>query len=273
MIEVNGNDPWAWFSRLQGAELRRAEERLIAALARRPTLLPLIARTRITRRSFPPPWRSAFDVIKEGGERIRAIVAANDPNQQELVRLYRMGIELTGGQAGNLAAQIMASVRAEQKAAAHIAETAPRSSRVVEPEDGHRAKAEVVDVSVNRRSTAKPELVTGAQTVPAEGGVVAPDGHWRGIATKEPKLVPPTTSRSRTPAGKLAEAMSFLRDELRGEVAAAEIETRARKAGIAIKTLKRARAKLGIVSRRDGFGAAGKFYLSLPGDHSGPTCA
>src|SRR5260370_40372608 len=128
MLEAHGNDRPEYCCRVQGAALRRAQERLIAGLASRPTLLPLIARSRITRRSFPPPWRSAFDVIKEGGERIRAIVAANDPNQQELVRLHRMGIELTGGQAGNLAAQIMASVRAEQKAAAHIAETAPRSS-------------------------------------------------------------------------------------------------------------------------------------------------
>jgi hypothetical protein len=55
------------------------------------------------------------------------------------------------------------------------------------------------------------------------------------------------------PAGKLAEAMSFLRDELQGEVAADVVEAHTRKAGIAIKTLKRARAKLGIVSRRDGF--------------------
>jgi hypothetical protein len=272
MIEVNGNDPRAYFSRLQGAELHRAQERLIAALARRPTLLPLIARTRITRRSFPPPWRSAFDVIKEGGERIRAIVAANDPNQQELVRLYRMGIELTGGQAGNLAAQIMVSVRAEQTTA-EVAETASRSSRVVEPEDGHRAEPKVIDVSVDARPTAKTELLTAAEATTARVGAVQPDGQRRGIATKEPKLVPPTAPRSRTPAGKLAEAMRFLRAELQGEVEATVIETRARRAGIAIKTLKRARAKLGIVSRRDGFGAAGKFYLSLPGDHSGPTGA
>jgi hypothetical protein len=252
MIEVNSNDPWAYFSRLQGAELRRAQERLIAALARRPTLLPLIARTRITRWSFPPPWRSAFDVIKEGGERIRAIVAANDPNQQVLVRLYRMGIELTGGQAGNLAAQIMASARVEQKAAAHIAETEPKSSNVVEPEVVHQDGAEVVEVRVKRRPITKPDLVLAAEPVTAKVGAVQPDGQRHGIATKEPKLVPPTAPRSRTPAGKLAKAMSFLRDELQGEVAAAVVEAHARKAGIAIKTLKRARAKLGIVSRRDG---------------------
>ncbi len=272
MIEVNGNDPRAYFSRLQGAELHRAQERLIAALARRPTLLPLIARTRITRRSFPPPWRSAFDVIKEGGERIRAIVAANDPNQQELVRLYRMGIELTGGQAGNLAAQIMVSVRAEQTTA-EVAETASRSSRVVEPEDGHRAEPKVIDVSVDARPTAKTELLTAAEATTARVGAVQPDAQRRGITTNEPKLVPPAPARSRTPAGKLAEAIRFLRDELQGEVEATVVEADARKAGIAIKTLKRARTKLRIVSRRRGFGRRGKFYLSLPWDHSGPTGA
>jgi hypothetical protein len=215
-----------------------------------------------------PKWQEAFDMVRSGAD-IPALVVGNPTC--ETAHLWQLGVEMSASAMLSLARQIVASVRAEE--AAEVAETAPRSTRVVEPEDGHRAEPKVIDVSVDARPTAKTELLTAAEATTSRVGAVQPDGQRRGIATKEPKLVPPTTSRSRTPAGKLAEAMSFLRDELRGEVAAAEIETRARKAGIAIKTLKRARAKLGIVSRRDGFGAAGKFYLSLPGDHSGPTGA
>jgi hypothetical protein len=56
------------------------------------------------------------------------------------------------------------SVLAEQTTA-EVAKTAPRSSTVVEPEDGHRAKSKVIDVSVNRRSTPKPVSVTAAEVV------------------------------------------------------------------------------------------------------------
>jgi hypothetical protein len=72
----------------------------------------------------------------------------------------------------------------------------------------------------------------------------------------------------------LEEAMDFLREELRaGEAEVTVIDTQARKAGIASRTLKRARAKLGVVSRREGFGAEGKFFLSMPTGHSWPMAA
>ena len=109
-----------------------------------------------------------------------------------------------------------------------------------------------------------------AVPAPRSSGAVQPDGQRHGFGPKEPKLVPSTARRAPTLAAKLSTAMRFLRDELQGEVAATVIETRARRAGIAIKTLKRARAKLGIVSRRNGFGARGKFFLSLPWDDSRP---
>jgi hypothetical protein len=255
---------------LRGLPLRQAKQRLLSSLLRRPSLFPYVERNGISRDHFRnhPEWQEAFDMVRSGTD-IPALVVSNPTC--ETAHLWRLGVELSASAMLSLARQVVASVRAED-AAAEVAETAPKSS-TVEPENGHRAEAEVVDVSVNRRSTIKPELVTAAEAVTARVGAVQPDGQRRGIATKEPKLVPPTAPRSRTPAGKLAEAMSFLRDELQGEVAAAVVEVHARKAGIAIKTLKRARAKLGIVSRRDGFGPRGKFYLSLPWDHSGPTGA
>lgn len=68
--------------------------------------------------------------------------------------------------------------------------------------------------------------------------------------------------------------MDFLREELRaGEAEVKVIDTQAKKAGIATRTLKRARAELGIVSRREGFGVDGKFFLSMPTSHRGPMAA
>jgi hypothetical protein len=115
----------------------------------------------------------------------------------------------------------------------------------------------------NHRPTAQSQPV-----VAIEAKVTEPNGATtRCVASKEPKLVPSMATRSPTlGANKLAEGADFLRHELREEVQATVVEAHARKAGIAVKTLKRARAKLGIVSRRKGFGARGKFYLSLPED-------
>jgi hypothetical protein len=63
----------------------------------------------------------------------------------------------------------------------------------------------------------------------------------------------------------LQKAMDFLREKLgAGEVEATVVETDARDAGIAIRTLDRARTKLGVISRRTGFGRNGKSWLSLP---------
>jgi hypothetical protein len=47
-------------------------------------------------------------------------------------------------------------------------------------------------------------------------------------------------------------------------VEAAIIDKQARKAGISKPTLRRARERLVVVSKREGFGSDGKFFLSLP---------
>ncbi len=61
----------------------------------------------------------------------------------------------------------------------------------------------------------------------------------------------------------LREAMSFLRQELtNGGVSSKLLESRAREAGIAIKTLKRARSALGVEAKRDG--ATGGWACHLP---------
>jgi hypothetical protein len=60
--------------------------------------------------------------------------------------------------------------------------------------------------------------------------------------------------------------MTFLQEELGAadRVEASIIDKQAKKAGIAKRTLMRARDRLGVVSKREGFGAEGKFFLSLP---------
>jgi putative DNA primase/helicase len=68
----------------------------------------------------------------------------------------------------------------------------------------------------------------------------------------------------------LDEAVDFLREELRnGEVGVDEMKRRAENAGIAARTFKRARAQLGVITKKKGFGSDGKFFLSLP-DHGEP---
>jgi putative DNA primase/helicase len=66
--------------------------------------------------------------------------------------------------------------------------------------------------------------------------------------------------------GALSEAVNFLREEFSvvERLEASIIERQAKKAGIAKRTLERARKEPGVVSRREGFGAEGKFFLSIP---------
>jgi hypothetical protein len=254
---------------LRGLPLRQAKQRLLSSLLRRPSLFPNVERNGISRDHFRnhPEWQQAFELVRSGAD-IPSLVAGIPTS--EIAHLWRLGVELSASAMLSLARQVVASVRAED-AAAEVAATSP-TRKVIQPKEGHQANSDIADVSFNER-TSDPALVTAAEAITARVGAVDPNGPACGDTARQPKLVLPTTERSPRVAAKLVEAMSFLRHELQGEVAATEIERRAQKAGIALKTLKRARAKLGIVSRRHGFGAAGKFYLSLPGDHSGPTGA
>jgi hypothetical protein len=64
----------------------------------------------------------------------------------------------------------------------------------------------------------------------------------------------------------LGVAMTFLEDEfsVTDRIEASEITAWARRAGISERTLKRARQKLGVEAKREGFGTGSKFYLTLP---------
>jgi hypothetical protein len=70
---------------------------------------------------------------------------------------------------------------------------------------------------------------------------------------------------------KIDVAATWLRSELaNGERAAAEIEAKALCAGIAPRTYDRARKRLGVISRRIGFGRWAKYMIALPVLHGTP---
>jgi putative DNA primase/helicase len=68
----------------------------------------------------------------------------------------------------------------------------------------------------------------------------------------------------------LAEAITFIEEEflVAERIESSDLAAWARNAGISPETLKRARKKLGIVAKRDGFGPGSRFYLSLPRSRS-----
>jgi hypothetical protein len=102
------------------------------------------------------------------------------------------------------------------------------------------------------------------------GGVTAPYVVWDEAVsiTADQALAmtlePPTGGGDDGDA--LGVAMAFLEDEITaaGRVEASVVLASARRAGISEATLKRARKKLGAVSKREGFGEDSKFFLSLP---------
>jgi putative DNA primase/helicase len=66
--------------------------------------------------------------------------------------------------------------------------------------------------------------------------------------------------------GALGEAIRFIEEEflVAERIEAVELATWAKNAGISAETLKRARKKLGVEAKRDGFGQGAKYYLCLP---------
>jgi len=80
-----------------------------------------------------------------------------------------------------------------------------------------------------------------------------------------------------TPASnpkKIDVAVAWLRAELAtGEQAAVEVESNARCAGIAPRTYDRARKRLGVTSRRIGFGRWAKYVIALPAVDGTPNGA
>ncbi len=112
------------------------------------------------------------------------------------------------------------------------------------------------------------------EPVSGENGIVQIE--WRGECdyTPEDVLSPPKPGDSR-----LAEAILFLRDLLgRGPVKQGEAKEKALAAGLAYRTVERAKEVLGVVSERRGWGPGSTCYWSLPpettlAEDSGPYYA
>jgi hypothetical protein len=86
--------------------------------------------------------------------------------------------------------------------------------------------------------------------------------YWSSARPDEERGAAPADA---APVKPIQKAVAFLHEELDGrEVEATVVERNAERAGIALRTLDRARARLKVTSRRHGFGRGATFWLSLP---------
>jgi len=87
----------------------------------------------------------------------------------------------------------------------------------------------------------------------------------RGTADRAAPHSVKSIGQKRKEPKRIDQAIAFLRRELAdGEVAATDLEEKAKASGISLRTLDRARAQLKEISRRTGFAKDGKCWLSLP---------
>ena len=110
--------------------------------------------------------------------------------------------------------------------------------------------------------------------------VTAQPGATPAKSASADQSLPPRGSRPRPPGKappdpkKIDTAVAWLRTELAsGEQAAAIVEAQAWSAGIAPRTYDRARQRLGVTSRRIGFGRWAKYMIALPVLHGTPNAA
>jgi hypothetical protein len=105
----------------------------------------------------------------------------------------------------------------------------------------------------------------------SERGIIAPVLAWDKepveLSADEALVAATSQSGNREDNSKLNDAVNFIIDEIEaagGTVETTILEKTARKNGISKRSLERARAKLKVVSRKEGFGINGKTLLSLP---------
>jgi hypothetical protein len=92
---------------LNGDDLFRAQERLIAALMRRPALVPRVRLANLGREDFSPELAPLFDfAIRGDRDQVRAAILNG---HDDVRRLCLLGVELGHGQALDLARQIKES--------------------------------------------------------------------------------------------------------------------------------------------------------------------
>ena len=100
----------SYVPRLQGMELRNTQQRLLAALLRRPSLVPTTLRSGIRQDDFPEDLQLAFIVATKEPDRIKKIMS--DPDGDPTIRrLYMRVVEWGDGQALRIAEQIVFNSR------------------------------------------------------------------------------------------------------------------------------------------------------------------
>jgi hypothetical protein len=105
---MSQDDPRAFRDHLTGRDLFRAQERLIAAILRAPSLSPVIRLAGLNRHHFPFELATAFDfALRSDKDEIRRAVQNGG---DDVGRLYRLGVELNHAQARQLARQIQESI-------------------------------------------------------------------------------------------------------------------------------------------------------------------
>lgn len=122
-------------------------------------------------------------------------------------------------------------------------------------------KCNVGPLAVARRFTVESRTVASHGELFATAGIT-----WAGDApdvTPSSALAGPVDEDERSERTEAEQWLRELLDEL-GEVEAAEAKQAGRKAGIAERTLERARRKIGAVSRRRGFGKGAKYVWTMP---------
>jgi hypothetical protein len=143
---------------LSGLPLRQAKQRLLSRLLRLPNVSSYVQGRGITRDHFRdnPEWEEAFEMMRNGAD-IQAHVVKNPTS--ETARLWQSAEEMRIRETLSLAHQIMASVRAEAEAAS-VTETAVKSSKAVEPENGDESQSDgmgIETMSAKAVPTLQPE--------------------------------------------------------------------------------------------------------------------
>jgi hypothetical protein len=274
---MSQDDSRAFRPHLTGHDLYRAQERLVAAILRAPSLSPTVRIAGLGRHHFPRELAVVYDfAVRSDKDEIRRTVQ-NGGN--DVSRLFRLGIALSHAQALQLARQIQESIARERPPQTH-APDADDSMDVVPvltalpkvpvrevPADGNEAPAS--------RVVAVPDMgQDGAPTEPKPSGTAAAVALVMPVLKALPRASVSSVEVSKPSGGdRLAAVVAFLRGALaQGPLDVKEIERRAVKAGLLeenmpigkSKVFRKARAMLGVTSHQKPGRRAGGWIWSLP---------
>jgi Family of unknown function (DUF5906) len=154
----------AYSPRLHGMQLRNTQQRLVAALLRRPSLVPTVMQAGIRPDDFPKELHNALMIATKKPDRIKEIVA--DPNVDPTIRnLYMRVVELTHGQARQIAEQVVANVR--RNGPQGIGEEIAAEPEHVDPENeanghGDNANGDSQEIGASQKANERKQQ-TGAE--------------------------------------------------------------------------------------------------------------